>query len=319
MRLKSVTMILMVLVAVTGCEKKQEASKTGETASAATEAPASADKITVKLLEAGAEPRQQLRYKFAAGRKDTLMMDMEMAIALEMAGMRQPEMKLPIMRMSMGIDSKNVSADGNLRYEFSLDSTEVLEGAGVNPMVASSMKTELEKMKGMTGWAVVTPRGFTQDAEVNVPPNAGQQVQQVIDNMRQQIRQMSSPLPEEAVGKGAKWVVTMPMDTPALKLTQTAEYELVELEGSKGKLNVKLVQNAPAQNMNVPNLPPGASARLNSLKSDGSGTISFDLTVPVPQSDIKAKMDMHTTIRAQGQQQDMKMNMKMNVKIWPKA
>ena len=110
----------------------------------------------------------------------------------------------------------------------------------------------------------------------------------------------------------------MPMNTPVFKLSQTATYELIELDGDQGKLKVSLIQSAPSQEMKVPNLPPGASAKLNSLASTGSGTMRFYLNKPIPHSEMKATMNMESTINASGQTQDMKMKMGMNIKIWPK-
>lgn len=307
---------------LSACEKKQESPASVEAPGSGTKAvetgSAGSGEITVELLEAGDEPRKPLRYKFEEGRKDTMMMEMKMEMELELGGTKAPKVPLPAMQMAMSIHSKEVSPEGNLRYEFKLDSASVADTPGVSPMVVSSVKSELAKMEGLSGWAEVSARGFTQDAEVNVPAGAGQQLQQVINNMRQQIRQMSSPFPEEPVGKGARWVVHMPIDTPALKLTQKATYELESIEGDTCTMKMDIVQTAPPQEMKTPNMPPGASARLESLASTGSGNMLVDLTKPVPRSDMTAEMKMDSAISAQGQKQDMHMEMKMGVKIWPK-
>lgn len=323
MRTCTLVWIAMVGFLLAACEEKQEpqlSSERGASSGGAgtTAGSEGADRISVELLDAGATPRRPLRYKFAEGREDTMMMEMKMEMELELAGTRAPKVPLPAMQMAMAVQSKKVSPEGALHYDFKLESADVADTSGVSPNVVSSVKTELAKMEGLSGWAEVSARGFTRDAEVNVPAGAGQQLQQVVNNMRQQIRQMSSPFPEEPVGQGAKWVVHMPIDTPALKLTQKATYVLESLEGDTCTLKMDLEQTAPPQEMKAPNMPSGASAHLKSLASKGSGNMVVDLTKPVPESDMTAEMKMDSAISAQGRQQDMHMEMKMGVKIWPK-
>jgi hypothetical protein len=325
MRILKMSLMVLLTLSLVYCEKKdtETAPKTDKKIAKTTDskpdtgAVAVAEKLSVKLEEAGAEPRSKLRYKFQAGRKDKLVMDMKMSMAMSMGSIKQPETVLPVARTTMDIDSQSVSPEGNLKYTFKVSSAEVVDEKGASPLVVQTMQTELKKTVGMSGWAIVTPRGFTEDAEINVPDGASQQLQQMIDNLRQQLKQLSSPLPEEPVGIGAKWKVTMPLNTDALKLVQTADYELTELKGNNGKLAIKVSQFAKKQSMKLPNLPPGTSAMLNSLKTKASGSATFDLTLPVPKSNLSLATSMAMTIKAQGQTQDVTTDMKIDIEIHP--
>ena len=44
-----------------------------------------------------------------------------------------------------------------------------------------------------------------READLKAPPGGSAQMQQSLENLRQSMRQMSAPLPEEPVGKGARW------------------------------------------------------------------------------------------------------------------
>ena len=55
-------------------------------------------------------------------------------------------------------------------------------------MAEGQIKAELDKMKGMKGWAEVNPRGFTIDAKVEMPAGAGPQMKQIVENMQQQMQ-----------------------------------------------------------------------------------------------------------------------------------
>jgi hypothetical protein len=325
MRTLKILLSLSLAVGLFACEKKDdEARKEIDKGTASASAPkgkksvdVTADEIVVKLVEAGAEPRKPLRYQFKAGRKDKLVMDMKMSMTLAMGGASQPETVLPISRTTMQINSVSVSPEGNLKYEFEVTDAVVTDKNGALPIVVSTMETELKKTVGMSGWAIVTPRGFTEDAEINVPEGASPQLHQMVDNLRQQIRQLSSPLPEEPVGIGAKWEVTMPLNTDALKLIQTASYELKTLEGTTGKLGIQVAQTAKPQQMNLPNMPPGTKTTLTSLKTKASGTANFDLTQPVPKSELSLATNMKMNVSAQGQSSDVTTDMKIDIKIHP--
>jgi len=316
MRISHAIWLCLFVFAITGCEKKDSDARDEKVAKKSAPQEEQATEIQVKLLEAGSEPRQALRYKFKAGRKDKLVMDMKMTMAMSGA-FNQPEMVLPVARTTMEINSVSVSNEGDLRYEFKVTDATVPDKESANPMMVQTMETELKKTVGMSGWAVVTPRGFTKDAEISVPAGASQQLKQLVDNLRQQVKQLSSPLPEEPVGVGAKWNVIMPLNTDALKLTQTAEYKLTNFEGNKGKLKIQVAQHAKKQKMNLPNLPPGSSATLKSLKTEASGNAEFDLTQPVPKSDMKLATKMDMQVNAQGQSQNIITDMKIDIKIHP--
>jgi len=268
---------------------------------------------TVTLLDPGAEPRTALRYKFQANRSDEMAMEMKMAMAMEMGGQKMPETQMPTMLMTMTIDAGEVSPEGDLRYDFELSEVEVVSKPGENPMMVSAMKQQVNSMKGMTGAATVTSRGFSRDAEIKLPAGVDAQSKQVMDNMRQSINQMSAPLPEEPVGKGARWQVTMPMDTPAMKFTQIATYTLTEIDGDKVKCDVAITQSAPPQDVNAPGLPPGMKVSLKSLDTSGTGTIEMQMTDLVPTSNVKV-----TTINVVvANEQEIKTTTRVETSIHP--
>ena len=270
-------------------------------------------KTTVTLLDPGAQPRTALRYKFQANRTEKMVMETSMAMAMEMGDQKQPETQMPVTRMTMTIDSKEVSPEGNLHYEFELAQVEVLPKPGANPAIVNAMKQQMSSMQGLSGSATVTSRGFTKDTEIKSPPGIDPQIKQSMDQMKQSINQMSAPLPEEPVGEGARWQVTMPMEMPAMKLTQVATYTLSEIQGDKVKLDITIKQSAPPQELDTPGAAPGAKVSLESLKSSGKGTVELQMTNLVPTSNI----NMTTTNVVSSNNQKIKTTMQIGVKIHP--
>ena len=314
--------VLWAALALAACEEKAD-RKPAEKAEkeAPTKLPEGGEgagtEITVKLVEAGAEPRQALRYDFSAAKKQTVLMTMDMTMGMELGAMKQPPTKLPPVHMDMVIDPKKVSGDGVLRYAFEMTRAEVVAAPDADPNVVRAMKTELDKTQGMKGWADVTPRGFTLKADIEVPPGAGPQLRDLIDKMKTQIEQMSAPLPEEAVGKGAKWVVTQPIKNEMLKFTQTATYTLADLADGVATLEIGIAQDAPPQNIEAPGMA-GATARLIKLDSSGKGNSKVDLKQLVPEADVSTSLAMEVEIRAQGQQQNMKTTIDIEMTTRPK-
>ena len=229
MRLRSLGLAVGMLLFIVGCGNKESEDSKGNGDSKVGAAPQNSDntlvptadgvispktdavihpktdggggKPTVKLLNPGAEPRTALRYKFQANRTDDMVMEMNMAMAIQIGAQKQPETQIPVTRTTMIIDSKDVSPEGDLHYEFELQQVEVLPKPGANPAVVDAMKQQMNSMQGLSGSATVTSRGFTKDVEIKIPPGVSPQIRQFMDNMKQSISQMSAPLPKEPVGK----------------------------------------------------------------------------------------------------------------------
>lgn len=272
--------------------------------------------LTVKLLTAGKAPLRPLRYQFKAGSSSTLVMEMTMTLSLVMGDKAIPEVKTPVLRTHMRIKNEEVTAEGNLRYSFMLERHEVVAGTGALPEpVMQKLKNDLKQMEGLKGWALVSPRGLTLDGDIQVPPLAEPSIRQMMENMREQLRQLSSPLPEEPVGIGASWQVDTAHNLSGIMADQTSIHTLTALKGDRGQQSIALKQKAPAQTMKNDKLPPGFEMKLLSLSSEGKGKMSFDLKKLVPSSEMTIAMEMKTRVVGGGQEQAMTMNMKMDMRI----
>ncbi len=242
--------------------------------------------ITVTLLESGAEPRTVLRYKFQPNRTERMVMQTDMAMAIEMGALKRPEKQLPSTRMTMAIDSKEVSPEGELHYEFTLEQTEVVPNPGDNPLTINAIRKQMHTMLGVRGSATATSRGFSTDVNINIPRGAGPKVRQLIDDLKQSMTRMLAPLPDEPVGRGAVWQVTTPIETPAMKFTQVATYTLLEIQGDAVKLDVQITQSAPPQESRPIGGAPDATVMLESFDTSGSGTVELQMTNVVPTSTL---------------------------------
>ncbi|MEM9493127.1 MAG: DUF6263 family protein, partial [Myxococcota bacterium] len=145
--------------------------------------------------------------------------------------------------------------------------------------------------------------------KLEMPPDLDPQIKQMMGSAEQNMKQMSSPLPAEAVGVGAKWELHQQMKQNGIELKQVTTFELIELNGDKGKLKASVRQKADPQSVSMPN---GVNADLVSLNSSGEGIVNFDLSKLVPNSSIAIKNN--TTMKVMGQEVTVDMDMNLIIK-----
>ena len=253
-------------------------------------APASAPQV--KLLEAGTEPRKVLRLHPNAGDKQTVEMTMKMAVGIQAGDSLVPTSKLPAMKTTMAATVKNVSAEGDITYEMVLSDTSVVAEEGITPEVAEAMKTSYGGLKGMKGTVVMSNRGFAKTVEMKAPAAADPLLTQGLNWVKESLSSSSAPLPEEAVGAGAKWEVRTALNSQGVTMAQTATSQLVSVDGAHLVIKSALVQQAVRQKIQNPALG-GTIVELTSLKGSGTSEVTSDLAQLLP---LEASVESHTEI-----------------------
>jgi hypothetical protein len=280
-----------------------------------TPAPIPEAKIVVE--NAGEGEKIALRYEYTAGVVTTAVMEMKMGMQMTMGAMQQPMTNLPMMKMSMKLTNREVKTSGNLVYDFILDSVDVVPEADTPPAVVDSMRTALKDIMGMNGNAEVTGRGITTSADMRMPKNTNPQLAGMMDSMKQQMSQMSVPLPEEPVGQGASWTVTTQLTTGGMLVTNQYKYTLAKVEGKVIEMKVALLQTAEPQELKNPQLPPDVKLKLQEFKSSGNGTVKMDLTKMVPTSEITSETQMKMAVEKGAETQTMEQKMNLSLKLYP--
>lgn len=174
----------------------------------------------------------------------------------------------------------------------------------------------MQGVTGIHGTATVDSTGRTKSADFQTTKPLDAQMQQLMGNIKQSMSQLTAPFPEQAVGVGARWKVEMTLEQMGLPMKQVATYQLRSLRGRQGTLGISLVQMKTSATASLPNLPPGAEAKILKLDSSGQGEVKFDLAAMGPVlTTTKLKSHVETEIKAQGQTQVMAMDMKMDMRL----
>lgn len=271
----------------------------------------------IKLIVAGTQPRQKLRFSPKVGQKETADMEMNMDMSMSVNGNPAPSVQIPGTRMKINAVVNQVQANGDFQYEFSYANVDVVGESSLPPAVLESMRSEMKKMEGFKGTAIVDSMGRTKKANFTVPPNFDPSLKQMMDQMASSIEQLSAQVPQEAVGKGAKWQVTSQVSLNGMNIQQTATYELVDIQNDVATMNVSFDQQIPsAQKMILPQMPPGMTMTLQSYNATGIGRAKISLGRIMPLSTL---IDMKTTAQMQAivpdSQQPMIMDQQMSMKM----
>jgi Family of unknown function (DUF6263) len=270
----------------------------------------------VTVLDPGAEPRRPLRYAFQK-KGESVEIDMKMSMAMSAAGRASPMMAMPTIRMIMEIKPQSVDADGTMTALVETKKVEVMKDHPLPKDAMDKLTKDMQAIVGMKGRAVVSSRGMTKEASIDAPANASPQVKQILDSMKDSLRDMSMPLPEEPVGKNAKWEVKTVLTTQ-LTTVQKATYTAKDITEKSVVLDATVSQAAPPQKISSQaNLPPGAVLHLDSHTGTGSGTVKLALDRMTPSSTMKMQSKSIMTVSMGDEKQALGTDIAMELTIKP--
>lgn len=269
----------------------------------------------VRLIEAGAEPRQVLRLHPKPGDQQSVDVTLKIGIEMKAGEMQIPAMKLPAMTLKMDTTIKDVTADGDITYEMVMSEASIAEDADVLPQVAEAMKASLASVKGLAGTGRTSNRGMNKTTDLKAPAGAAPQLQQALDQAKETFAQIALVLPEQAVGAGAKWEAKMLINSQGMTINQTMTYELVSIEGERITAKCTISQTAANQKIQNPAMP-GLKLDLKKMTGRGSGEITLDLTkLMASTGNVDSHSEASMEMNAGGQKQPMEMKTDVNLRF----
>ncbi|NJM62819.1 MAG: hypothetical protein HC849_25695 [Oscillatoriales cyanobacterium RU_3_3] len=273
----------------------------------------------VELLNPGAEPRQQLRLKPAINVKETSVMTLTMEMGISTPDRTVPATKVPGTALTFETQVTKIDANGDIHYEFAYTNADVTGDTGnIPPAAIDSMRSTLKTLVGIKGSFIADDRGFYKGGNFTLPEGGDRNLNQMLLQMSRSLEQMSSPLPAEAVGKGAQWRVISEPNFMGMNVKNIATYELTGWENNNVSLNVTIEQQANPQNLTSPQLPAGATATLKSLTARGQGqaTIRLDKLLPSRStSSINSNSEMSVKVPNNSQEITFKSQLSMQMTL----
>ena len=297
--------------------------------------PADAPPARLKLLDPGQSPRRKLRYSWRPGQRETLVMDLRTSASTEEGSSKQPEIQLPPVHIVLAIDPLDTSPAGDLSFAWRVTSTAVNPDAQTPATLTDGMRAEVAAIEHLSGTAAVTSSGIS--TRISIDPEQWHEVdagarsqagasdveggasaagvtRQMVEQVRQTLRDVAAPFPEEEVGVGARWQKLSQLASRDARVTQTEVFTLAKLTASTGALDDILAQTAPPQPLLSPGGAPGTQARIESMLASGDGKTQFDLTRLVPQTHFGGTTTMVVSSHTP-QDDERRMTMIMRVEI----
>lgn len=235
---------------------------------------------TVTLLDAGHGEQRVLRWTPQVGVPVRARMKMAMEMSLAFDGNPMPPVNLPAYVFTVSATAGEPDDQGRYPVETVYESVE-LEG-DVDPMVRDAIWRVLRPLEGTKLTFVTDSRGFVTET------NAADLPAQILDllgganGVRRMVESLSQPLPEEAVGPGARWRVEQSLTMPnAPTLKNSVVYELVRREGDT--IEVKITGEQTASEQKFDSGVPGAQTTLKqaSGRIEGESFMRLDRLLPV--------------------------------------
>lgn len=239
------------------------------------EAPAGAE---VEVLDAGAEPRQELRLTVEQGREQGYVIHQEQEQTIEIGGQTQSTATATEQDVTYTITDV---ADGRIVAETTYGGGRILDDPPVDASTRDVLEQVFAAFEGATGSSTFDERGSLIDVEIPDLEIDQPQLQAVLDTLldtfETQAAQLAMPFPQEPVGVGARWRVSTSFDVGGLPFDVTTEVTLTAIgEGTADATSTQTMSIRPG-----PAEVQGQPLEVISGNVSGGGSVRWDLRMPL--------------------------------------
>ncbi|MGA2449971.1 MAG: hypothetical protein ABTD50_14930 [Polyangiaceae bacterium] len=208
-------------------------------------------------------------------------MDLRTVASTERDGTRDPGVGLPSIRVTLAIEPISQSPSGDLHYGWHVLSARVLDDPDAAPFVVDGLRREVGAIAYLAGEATIDNRGLAKDVTVRgdaeVDPS---DTPQMVEQIRQTLRDLAAPFPDDEIGVGARWRKVSEIDARSVRLQQNETLTLVEARANQGIVEDEFRQTARGPDPND-RVSDGAAP---SMLATGHSRTRFDLERIVPQT-----------------------------------
>lgn len=183
----------------------------------------------ITLIDAGAEPRRELRLELSEGSEHGFTMEVMQAQQLHLDGQPGPEVEMTF-AFDIGSTVHSVE-DGVNEVEMTYDAVRLVDAGSLGPAQVQQFESTMAGMVGLSFFTTIDDRGTTLATDIPRDfPDMGPEINQMLE----EFEAPSIPLPVDAVGVGARWEVrSAPAAYAEMPMPTVAEYELVELHDDR--------------------------------------------------------------------------------------
>lgn len=250
---------------------------------------ASAPRVDVVSL--GKAPRSTLRMAVSEGTEVGATMQMSVSIHQSMAGRKINAVALPAVTVRMHERAGVPAPNGNTPISFGYSDVGVVDDGSLTEAQLAQYQVALEPLGSITGTGTLTPRNRFLDSKVAGTENLDPAIARTMSQLADQLGTLSTPFPREPVGIGARWRVSSRLRLNGIDVQQTTQITLRDRNEDRVVLDIKLIQTAPHQRVDMPGMPKGTRVEITRFKTSGSGSTALSLSRPI----LPLEAEMHAS------------------------
>lgn len=250
----------------------------------------------VSLVSPGQAPRSPLRMTFTTGDTVKATIELRQSVQQSMGG-REQRATVPTTAMQMHSTVGAVSGDGSAPVAFGYDGVTVADDGTFDSNQRSVYDAAIRGLTGVTGTSIVTPRNEVTQTSLSGTESLPDSMQQSLSRVSDQTGALSAPLPQQAVGVGAKWRVVTDTTVNGIHLHQESVYTLQERDGDHAVLTITGRQTASHQQAELPGVPAGTKTTIVSFASRMTGRTDLDLHSPLLANSGTMHLSSHQRFR----------------------
>jgi hypothetical protein len=256
----------------------------------------------VTLKSPGAAPRSPLRLTLASGSTTGATMEFSESVDQSLNGTPTNSVHLPPIRFVLHTKLASVAANGSAPIDYSYSDVSVVDDGSVSAAQRTQLESALAPITALAGSGTLTSRNQLLDSKLTGTEKLDPSVAQLTDQFSDQVGAVTVPFPREAVGVGAKWRGVSTLRVSGINTTQTYDYTLRSRDGNVAVFDFTYTQTAPHQPVTLPGVPKNAKLTISRYRISGSGSITVDLTQPLPaMGTTHASGTQAFLLRAQGE------------------
>lgn len=277
-----------------------------DTSEGASDESEAADRATderngVEVLDAGSDPRQRLLLQPEVGAELQRTMVANVGITLEVDGEELPAPTLPATQLVLRAQVDDVADDGTITTTVTFVDVAALDEPGVDPAVLAQTNAALAQMNGLTGTGTTDRHGGSANVTLDTSTITDPTLASSLESLTSQLTNLTAPLPAQPVGEGASWRVERSATLNGVQTDTATTYTLQSHSGNDYVLAVEQEATAPPGPAEIPGLPAGVSATIESFLVSGTGEVQGRLDQPLPDnSTIEGSGDIELTIGQDG-------------------
>jgi hypothetical protein len=267
----------------------------------------------VLVLDAGAEPRESLRYKITHGTTTNATMDFGLA-SLATSRRGAALSVTPGVRLHIVSGPSMQGKRGSTRFDVRIVKAEAIVPEGLDPTVAQDLNKSASVMNNVGGWVEVDDRGIVQRTELNEAAKRSDvpvRLLVMIINARTSLARVI--LPAEPVGAGARWEARKDLVLYGFKVGQVDTYTLSEKVGDELKLGVQIQQTALPQAITFEE--EGVELTVKSFKMNATGEVIANLNALEANASASGESVGELTVKTVDDSEDIEIDRAFQVRM----